>query len=73
MDAPATVREGSLAEAWAIYEKLPEFTGGLLKQNEFEHRLNHASAIVLIAERDGTPLGLRWVLIATPMVRSIAG
>lgn len=59
MGASATVREGSLAEAWAIYEKLPEFTGGLLEQNEFEHRLNHASAIVLIAERDGTPLGFK--------------
>jgi len=59
MDAQATVREGSLAEAWAIYETLPEFTGGLLAQSEFEHRLSQASAIILIAERDGAALGFK--------------
>ncbi len=57
--SPVSVREGSLAEAWAIYQQLPEFTDGLLGQNEFEHRLNHASAIVLIAECHGEAIGFK--------------
>lgn len=59
MNSPATVREGTLAEAWTLYEQLPEFAGGLLEQSVFEHRLSHAHAIVLIAERDGTPVGFK--------------
>ena len=54
-----TVREGSLAEAWALYEALPEFAGGLLPQNQFEQRLSDTSAIVLIAEKGGVALGFK--------------
>ena len=54
-----TVREGTLAEAWAIYQQMPEFVGGLLDQSQFEHRLAQGSAIILIACQDDEALGFK--------------
>lgn len=56
---PVRVREGSLSEGWAIYQQLPEFSGGQLSQSDFEHRLNNSSAIVLVAEADGQAVGFK--------------
>lgn len=53
------VREGTLAEVWALYQSLPELAGGVITQSEFEHRLTRDSALLLVAERDSDLIGFK--------------
>jgi len=53
------VRTGSLSEVWALFEALPEFAGGQIDQAEFEQRLGSDSALLLVAERNGTVAGFK--------------
>ena len=51
------IRVATLAEAWELYQGLPEFAGGTIAQSEFEHRLTRESALLLVVERDAELIG----------------
>lgn len=53
------IRNGTLAEVWALYQSLPELAGGVITQSDFEHRLTRESALLLVAERDGELIGFK--------------
>ena len=58
-DVPMKVRTGSIAEIWALYSTLPEFSGELLDEAEFERALSFDTALLLVAEREGVTVGFK--------------
>ena len=58
-DVPVKIRNGTIAEIWALYSVLPEFSGGLLDEAEFERVLSFDTALLLVAERDGVAVGFK--------------
>jgi len=52
------IREGTLDEAFALYRRVPEFQSGD-DRAEWDRRLAGPAALVLIAERDGHPVGFK--------------
>ena len=53
------VRTGTVAEAYALYEGTPEFVQQAVPIENVQQRLAAESALILIAELDGEPVGFK--------------
>lgn len=54
-----TIRTGTVGESYALYEKTPEFTQQAESIEDVQQRLGGDSAIILIAELNGEPIGFK--------------
>lgn len=54
-----TIRPGTVAEVYALYEQTPEFAQQAQAQEDVQQRLSGESAIVLVAERNNEAVGFK--------------
>ena len=54
-----TLGTASVQQAWAVYQRLPEFADGHIDQPGFERTLAADSAIVLVAHLHGEAVGFK--------------
>jgi len=51
VDSVWRIREGTIDQAYAVYDRIPELEAGAIDRSEFTRRLGKPSALVLIGER----------------------
>ena len=57
--ANVTIRHGTVAECVAISQQIPEFSGGIYDEKDYETRLFNTKSLILVAVDGDTPVGFK--------------